>query len=191
MQNIMVLPARSGLSVRTKQLIAAFGGTAVEFAAASFLHFLWDWTGQFYASAVFASVNESVWEHLKIMLWPYFFWSFAIYAILKTDPKRLITARILGIIAITGVTISIFYIYSGIIGYSIPAVDITLAFIALLIGELVSIRAVNSPVITGEYYTIAAAALVLIIVMLLCFTVNAPKIGLFRDPTTGTYGIIR
>ncbi|MBE6764752.1 MAG: hypothetical protein E7546_02585 [Ruminococcaceae bacterium] len=189
MQNIMVLPVKSGLSVRTKQLITAFGGALLEFAIASLLHFLWEWSGELYPVAVFASVNESVWEHLKIMLWPYLIWSFAVYAILKTDPKRLVTARILGAIAIVFVTVSVFYIYSGIIGYSVPAIDISLALIALIIGELVSIRAINSPSITGEYYTIAVAALVLLTVMLLCFTVSAPQIGLFRDPSSGTYGI--
>ncbi|MBP3414397.1 MAG: hypothetical protein J6L81_04260 [Clostridia bacterium] len=191
MQNIMVLPAKQGISMRTKQLLVALGGAVISFGVAVLLHFVWDWSGEFLPVAIFGAVNESVWEHLKIMLWPFLLWSLVIYAVLKTDPKRLLEARMLGALTVIAVTVSVFYIYSGIIGRSIPAVDIILAFVSLTAGELVSIRAINSPYITGQYYILAGAALVLLLVMLLCFTVNAPEIGLFRDPVTGLYGIIK
>lgn len=169
------------LSVKSKQLISILGGAAAEFAAASLLHRIWEWSGKAVPAAVFGAVNESVWEHLKILLWPYLFWSFAVHALLKTDPKRLVTARAVGACAVISVTVGVFFIYSGILGYALAAVDIPLALIALLCGELVSIRLINSPSVTGGNHLLASAFILLLLVMLLCFTVNPPSLGLFRD----------
>jgi len=185
MQNLLTLSRPSSgftLSRSTKQLLTCIGGAAVSFGIASLLHFLWDWTGQLLPVAVFAAVNESVWEHLKILSWPFLFWSFAQYYFLRPDPKRLLIARTVGVLAVIGLTISFFYIYSGILGEHIAWVDISAAALWLLVGELVSIRVLNSPAYIEDYWLISAAVMTLIVVMLLCFTVSAPHIGLFRTP---------
>lgn len=36
----------------------------------SLLHFAWTWSGRSTVVAVFAAVNESTWEHLKLAFWP-------------------------------------------------------------------------------------------------------------------------
>ena len=81
------------LSRTTLQLLCVISGTAVSFGLACLLHFLWEWSGQLLPVAVVASVNESVWEHVKILCWPFLFWSFAEYYILRPDARRLLTAR--------------------------------------------------------------------------------------------------
>jgi len=50
-------------------------------------------------------------------------------------------------------------------------------------------RVLNGRWSTRDYYLIALAALVLLVVMLLCFTVSPPHLGLFADPNTGLYGL--
>ena len=50
-------------------------------------------------------------------------------------------------------------------------------------------RVINSPVKVGDYGILFAAVILLIIVMLLCFSASPPRIGLFRDPVTGLYGL--
>ena len=42
------------------------------------LHFLYDWTDSKWL-AIFSSINESTWEHMKIMFWPMF-----IFAIIQS-----------------------------------------------------------------------------------------------------------
>ena len=34
------------------------------------LHFLFDWTGGNAVVALFSAVNESIWEHLKLLFYP-------------------------------------------------------------------------------------------------------------------------
>ena len=180
---------RSAFGDRLRQVLTAAGGTVISFALASFLHFIYDWSGQLRPAAIFASVNESVWEHVKILLWPYLLWSFAVYYVLKPDLRRLIVARTAGAYIVGALVIGFFYIYTGILGDNVAWLDISSAAVWLLAGEIVSMRILNGRWTTREYYLIALAALVLLVVMLLCFTVSPPHIGLFADPNTGLYGL--
>ena len=181
--------ARPAFGERLRQTLTVLGGTVLTFGLASLLHFLYKWSGQLRPVAIFASVNESVWEHIKILLWPYLLWSFAVYYILKPDVRRLIVARTAGAYLVGALVIGFFYIYTGILGYNVPWIDISSAALWLFVGELVSMRILNGRWTTREYYLIALAALVLLVVMLLCFTVSPPHLGLFASPSTGLYGL--
>ena len=55
---------RSVLWQWTGFAVATFGGTI--------LHFLYDWTGGSILAAPFSGVNESTWEHMKLLFWPLF-----------------------------------------------------------------------------------------------------------------------
>ena len=44
--------------------LVTFGGTI--------LHFLYNWTGGSILVAPFSGVNESTWEHMKLLFWPLF-----------------------------------------------------------------------------------------------------------------------
>ena len=46
---------------------ATFGGTI--------LHFLYDWTGGNVLVSPFSGVNESTWEHMKLLYWPLLFFA--------------------------------------------------------------------------------------------------------------------
>ena len=181
--------SRSGFGERLKQVATGIGGAVAAFGLAALLHFLYDWSGGLRFAAIFSAVNESVWEHVKILLWPYLLWSFAVYYILKPDVRRLVVARTAGAYTVALLTICVFYIYTGVLGRSVTWFDILSAGLWLLAGEIVSLRVLNARWSTGEYYLIALAALVLLVVTLLCFTVSPPQLGLFRDPVTGLYGL--
>jgi len=181
--------SRPAFGERVRQLVTGIIGLAVTFGLAVLLHFIYDWSGHLRFTAIFGSVNESVWEHIKILLWPYLLWSFAEYYILRPEPKRLIIARTAGAYAIAGLTIAVFYIYTGVLGRNVTWVDILSAGLWLLAGEIISMRILNSRRPVREYYLISLASLVLLVVMLLCFTVSPPRLGLFADPVTGLFGL--
>ena len=191
MQNSIVLAAVPAGRLRrpVKQLITCAAGALVAFGAAALLHYLWDWTGNFLPAAIFASVNESVWEHVKILSWPFLAWSAAEYYILRPEPKRFLTARAAGVLTVMLLTVCFFYVYSGILGRAVLWLDLASAFVWLLAGEFVSIRIINSPARLDVWWIFSAAVMLLVVVSLLCFTASAPHIGLFRDPVTGLYGL--
>ena len=190
MENILVARrSRPSFGERLRQLLTGIAGTVVAFGLAALLHFLYDWSGQLRFAAIFASVNESVWEHVKILLWPFLLWSFAEYYLLHPDLRRLVVARTAGAYVTGALTIGVYYLYTGVLGYRVTWFDILSAALWLMAGEIVSLRILNSRRTVREYYLIAGAALVLLVVMLLCFTVSPPRLGLFADPVTGLYGL--
>lgn len=180
---------RMGFGERLRQVLTGLAGALVSFGLGVLLHYIYDWSGGMRFAAVFSAVNESVWEHVKIMLWPYLLWSFAVYYILKPDIRRLIVARTVGAYTVAALTICVFYIYTGVLGHPVMWFDILSTALWLLGGEIVSLRILNARWSTGDYYLISLAALVLLVVMLLCFTVSPPHLGLFADPVTGLYGL--
>ena len=40
----------------------------------SLFHFIYEWSNCLSVVGIIGAVNESVWEHLKILLWPMFGW---------------------------------------------------------------------------------------------------------------------
>ncbi len=188
MQNLASLK-RISMSEKTRTILVCCAGIALCFSLSALLHFTFDLSGRSILTAVFSSVNESVWEHLKILLIPFLLWSIAEYYLLRPNVKRLVVARCAGTISIMLLTVCFFFIYSGVWGSNVLWIDIIAAFAWITCGELVSIRIINSDKNVNDIFPISAALLCLIIVMLLCFTVSPPKIGLFRDPNTQLYGL--
>lgn len=188
MENTLT-PVRSGLSEKTRQLIGISAGAAAQFALAAFLHYAYALSGKSTFAAIFAAVNESVWEHVKTLLLPYLLWSVAEYYIIRPDLRRFVTARCAGAVSLVLMTVCFFFVYSGVWGASVLWIDIVSAALWLLFAELICMRTLNTSRSAGELFPIAAAVLCLLAVMLLCFTVSPPKIGLFRDPVTQLYGL--
>ena len=52
-------------------------GFAVTSFAGTILHFLYDWTGESLLVAPFSGINESTWEHMKLLFWPMFVYAIA------------------------------------------------------------------------------------------------------------------
>ena len=170
-------------------ILSICAGAIISFFLASFLHFAYKLTGGSTFVAIFAAANESVWEHVKILLIPYLLWSIPEYYILKPDKKRFISARAAGALTLMALTICFFFVYSGIWGSSVLWIDISAALLWLTAAQVTSMRVLCGQNRCEELFPIAAAVLCLIVVMLLCFTVSPPKIGLFRDPVTLLYGL--
>ena len=56
-------------------------------AAGNLLHFVYDWSGQSPVVGVLASVNESTWEHMKLLFVPFFLFTMVQF-IVFAEPLR-------------------------------------------------------------------------------------------------------
>ena len=54
-------------------------------AAGNLLHFVYQWTGERTVAGLFAAVNESTWEHMKLLAVPWVLFSLVEYIALRTD----------------------------------------------------------------------------------------------------------
>lgn len=151
------------------------------------LHFAYEWSGNNTFLSLFSAVNESTWEHLKLIFFPMLITLIVGYFILKNDFPNYICAKTIGIIISMLFTIVFFYTYTGIIGTNYDFLNIAIFFIVVIIGEYITYRLTFNNFACNRYiYTII---LILLTFAFLIFTFNPPKINLFKSPIDNSYGI--
>ncbi len=150
------------------------------------LHFTYEWSNENIMFAAFSAVNESIWEHLKLLFFPMLITTIIGYFYLKPieEYKKFLCAKTIGILVAISFVVVFFYTYTGIIGTNFAALDIGSFFIGVILGEFVAYKTVEK---NGKCNK--GIAILTLIVLLLCFivfTYNPPNIGLFIDPVSGT-----
>ena len=165
-------------------------GVGVIFIVGALFHFLFEWAGGWSPVGVIAAVNESVWEHFKIAFWPALFYAIIEYLFLKRSVNNFFIAKAIGIYVMPVAIAVLFYAYTAIFGEEILAVDISIFFVAVALGQFASYK-----ILTKKQWPRWICGLGVIMVILLAvafgvFTFYPPELGIFRDAVSGGYGII-
>lgn len=172
-------------SVRLWQLM----GFAVTSFVGTLLHFLYDWTNKSVLVAPFSGVNESTWEHMKLLFWPMLL--FAVVQSFFFHAKRSFwCVKLRGVLMGLALIPVLFYTYNGVVGKSPDWLNISIFFVAAAIAYVYETRQFNRE--TEHCRTapkLACGALCLLALLFVVFTFFTPTLGIFRDPLTGTYGI--
>lgn len=163
-------------------------GFAVTSIGGTLLHFLYDWLGQAVWIAPFSGVNESTWEHMKLLFWPMF-----IFAILQSfyfsDREDFWCIKLKGILLGIILIPVIFYTYNGVIGKSPDWINISIFFISAAVAYIYETRQFNKGKTVCKKPKLLLVVLCLIAALFVVFTYRTPEIGIFKDPLTSTYGI--
>lgn len=150
-----------------------------------FLHFSFELSNNNVLVGVFSAVNESVFEHLKLIFFPMFLTTIFGSFYLKKDYPNYLAIKVKGIILSLAFTIIFFYTYAGIIGTNIAIIDIASFFVSVILGEFYVYRNRNK----SSNNLIGLVLLIVLFLSFIVFTFYPPKIGLMKDPITNTYGI--
>lgn len=148
------------------------------------MHFVYDFSGQNSFVGLFSPVNESVWEHLKLLFFPFLL--FSIYEYFKKSKpfKNYLIAKALGVLVGMLFIVVIFYLYSGIVGHSLLPVDILTFIIAVFLSFFISNYMMQRGCLTSNSAQIIGGLLIiLILVLFVHFSYAPPKLPLFQDPT--------
>ncbi len=166
-------------------------GVLVTLIAGTILHFAYEWSGRNLIVALFSPINESVWEHLKLLFTPMLFYSVIEYFTYGKKLANFVPIRVLSIFIGMLVIIVSFYTYSGIIGSNYLAADIGTFVLGTLVAYWVSFKLLRT-----EYFMSQKAkllgwiGLIFLVFIIILFTFTPPHIALFKDFASGTYGII-
>lgn len=163
-------------------------GAVIVCILAPVFHFLFKWSGENLFVGIFAAVNESVWEHTKIVYFPFLFYAIAEYFILKPDFHRFLIAKATSMGLILLLMITFFYTYSGMFGVESLIIDIIFTFVLTIIVFMVSYRIYFSKCGFEQYFLLALILFFAVLAMELLFTAFPPHIPLFQDSATGTFG---
>ena len=162
-------------------------GFALSTLGGTLLHFLYDWTGGSLLAAPFSGVNESTWEHMKLLFWPLFLFALIQRLFFKEQKNYWcvkLAAILLGLVLIP----VLFYTYNGVFGKSPDWINIAIFYVSALLVFLFEWWAFKKNWLQCKHPSLALVAICLIGMLFVVFTFAPPQIPLFQDPLTGTTG---
>ena len=153
------------------------------------LHFAFEWSGFWPPVAIVASVNESVWEHLKMAFWPSFAWAFIVYGAVRGSAATFGSAMGFGLLVAPISIIVIFYGYTAALGRNVLALDIATFIVAIILGQILSAALLSSRM--GAAFMRSAGILLFLsqVVAFSTLTYFPAPLSLFEDSRTGLRGI--
>jgi hypothetical protein len=145
-------------------------------------HFVYEWSGNNKILGLFVPVNESTWEHLKLIFLPILILSIIEYALFGRTYKNFICGKLISILVGMGVTVVLFYTYLGVYGKNVDAVNIIIYFIAMASAYLLGYHFIYTKQKNCHFPALCLAGLLILLLLFWVFTVFPPEIGLFVSP---------
>ena len=144
-------------------------------------HFLYDWSNN-YIVGFFTPVNESIWEHMKLLFFPMLLYSLIINFKFKGTYPCITSSFCFGILTGTLLIPIFFYTYTAILGTDIFILDIATFVLSTLIAFRLSYKLTLSCKLSSDAFLLCCLVCVFFICFIL-FTYHPPKAGIFEDPT--------
>lgn len=154
----------------------------------TFLHFLFDLTGQNVVAGLFSAVNESIWEHMKLVFFPMFLFAWLENYFWGKEKPNFWCVKLIGIGFALLLIPVLYYTYTGIFGLSVDWLNIAIFFIAAGAAFWLETRLFAQERSCRMPPSAAFALLCAIALAFILLTFFPPHIPLFQDPLTGTYG---
>ncbi len=158
-------------------------------AFGTLLHFLFDWTGGSIPVALFSAVNESIWEHMKLLFYPMVAFAIIEYVAWGKEKRHFWWVKFLGILLSLAFIPVAYYTYTGISGVNADWFNITLFFLAAALGYWAETKLFQKNVACRLPSWVAVGCLLLIAAAFTVFTFAPPEIPFFQDPQDGTFGL--
>ncbi len=116
--------------MRNKLLYWQIAGFLFTGIAGTLLHFLYDWSNQNIFIASFSAVNESIWEHMKLLFVPMFIFAVLERQFIGEQYENFWCVKLVGILMGIILIPMLYYTYTGISSMSKDWINIAIFFIA-------------------------------------------------------------
>ena len=164
-------------------------GIIVIFLIGSLFHSVYDFLGEGAFLAIFFPVNESIFEHIKIAILPIFVWYCLCYFFKRKelDINKWFTSALLSML-LAGFLVPVFYyFFTGSFGFESVAVDIISFALEIAIAQLIARHYYRYG--KGICYKKTLIFMIILIALVALGTFFPPKIPLFKEESSGTYGV--
>lgn len=172
-------------SISFRQLI----GFVFVSVAGTFLHFLYELSDRSLFAAPFSGVNESTWEHMKLIFFP-----MLVFALIEWhfsgDIEGFMCVKLIGTLTALALIPVIFYTYNGAFGKSADWFNISIFYISAAAAFLLETKLFKAKSTCGIPQSVSIFLLCCIGASFVIFTFTPPHLPLFEDPITGLYGTI-
>lgn len=178
------------MSVRKSLLRWEIAGFLFVCAVGTVLQYLFRWTGGNLIVAAFAGVNESTWEHMKLLYLPYFVFTMLQYPVFGEPFPNFFaakaTAALVGLLTIP----LVYYAVTGMFGATPDWFNIALFYVSAAVMYLTSHALLDRFLLRGTIWQLLGFALLLVLALsFILFTYQTPRFPLFQDPRDLRYGI--
>jgi hypothetical protein len=153
-------------------IAAGVGGTL--------LHFLYDWSGQHPVVGAFSAVNESIWEHMKLLFFPMLVFSLIEYSRIGKDYPNFWCVKLIGTLMGLTVIPVIYYTYTGALGVSADWFNIAIFFITAGAVYWLETRLLQNSRPRCTFPAVALGTLLLIGVVFVMLTYHPLNLPLFQ-----------
>lgn len=176
--------------MRKRLFFWELGGFLFTASAGVLLHFVYEWSGGSILTAAFSAVNESTWEHMKLLFFPLFLYSMMEMCALGKNYPNFPAVR--AVSTLSGLTLVpvLYYTYTGILGYHMLWADIAVFFLADFGAFWLDFCLLRRGRLSEPWQQVAGLAVLWALAF--CFvwcTFRPPRIALWQDPVTRLYGI--
>jgi hypothetical protein len=165
-------------------------GAVFMMLAGSALHFVYGWSSQNALVGLFAPVNESIWEHAKLVFLPPLLW----YCFTALSPRRGRSYELVGASAVAVwfmplFQITFYYAYAAVTRGDVFVMDLVDFTLTVVLGQVLFYQLATRLHCTRAGRVAAVLSVVALAGIFLVLTVRPPHIPLFMDSRNGTYGI--
>ena len=147
------------------------------------LHFLYDWTGESGVVKPFSAIDESTWQHMKIMYFPMLIFGVVQWFFFRKEYPCFYVVKLIGILVGLTLIPIVFYTYNGAFGKSPDWLNITIFMVADICAFVVEyrlFRRLND--CKREWKMLSLTAVIAIGVLMVVFTYSPPNLPLFISP---------
>ncbi len=153
----------------------------------TFLHFTHRWLKKGLLIHIFSAVNESTWEHMKLLVFPTLLIIVFQYLILEEAPSNLFFS-LLVLYLVEIFSIPLIYEPLRIVFKNIDFSFTIIIFILAIIFGVYSQYIVLTRGVSMIRESISILLILFVTILFGLFTYFPPRFFLFKDPTTGEYG---
>ena len=153
------------------------------------LHFLYQWT-KVRTIAWASAINESTWEHMKLLFIPSLLFAI-VQSFWAKDDLCFWPAKLIGITIGVALIPVLFYTLSGIFGKLPSVVNVSIFFVSVIAQYGVEYLLYPKLTCSTPLKWLAVVALLFLLSLFVVFSYYPPKLPLFQDPITNGYGITK
>lgn len=160
-------------------------GAVFAIIVGSLLHFTYSWSGENAIVGAFSAVNESTWEHLKLIFFPVLLFMLAEYFIYGDKVSGFFTSKLLAVLFGMMTIVVLFYTYTGVVGRHFLFADIGIFIIGIAANYLLSYKLLQAGHFKSKPINILSFVLIIFIAALfVVWTFNPPSLNIFTNPIT-------
>lgn len=186
------------MSARTKLALWEIGCVIWVCVAGSMLHFAFELTDYWTPMALVAAVNESAWEHTKILFWPGLVFAIVQYTYTRHLHRNYWQGKAAALAVTVLAILALYYGYMAALdiwgGSATLQAMMTITVLGVSIGQFVSYRILTAEPFSPGTERYAAVTFVVLVAMFSLLTFFPPRVFLFENlfcyAYTGEYGIL-